>query len=288
MKKTFLNLALLTAILLVNACTDDSSELIQISNEMDDATAEAYVDFVEDDVNELTIDLMDDLRLNQVGGVANTGNERFRPFAGRLTCADIALNIDQGTLVIDFGEGCTSSDGITRSGKINISFTDARHVAGAVITTTFEDFEVNGNKVEGIRTLTNISDGTESQRAFEVGVENGKITFEDGSARTFGGTRTKVWDIEETTREVTLTVTEDIAGTNRNGIAFSKTTSIPVVFKRSCKAVGVKVAIAGERTLTKNTDTVVINYGEGECDNIVHITRPNGEVIEISVARRRG
>lgn len=287
MKKNFLNLLALACILLLNACSEDVTTPSEIESQMDDATAEAYTDFAEDDVNEMVIDLLDDLRFDEIRGAANIESKRFRPFAGRRSCAEIELDILNGSLIIDFGEGCESSDGVTRSGKILISFTDARHIAGAVVTTTFENYTVNGNQVEGTRTLTNISNETEGQRAFEIKTENGKITFEDGTFRTFSGSKTKVWELEESTEEVTLTVTGESSGTNREGQDFSKTITEPIVFKRSCRTVGVKVAVSGERTLLKGGETYVINYGDGSCDNVVTLTLPNGEVEEITIERKR-
>ncbi len=287
MKKTFLNYALLASFILITACNEEGTNPIEQTSEIDDATAEAYTDYAEDDVNEIVIDMLDELRFDAPNGVANNDSNRYRPFSGRLSCANLDLDIHSGTLIIDFGEGCESADGVTRSGKILISFTDFRHTS-AQITTTFENFFINGNQLEGTRVLTNISNESESQRAFEVVITDGKITFEDGTFRTYSGTRTKVWDIEETAREVQLTVTGSISGVNREGVEFSKTITEPVVFLNSCRRVGVKVAVSGERTIVKAGLTYVINYGNGDCDNLVTLTLPTGEVQEITVERKRG
>ena len=288
MKKNFLKLIALFLVFTFSACNDNDPIPEVVESEIDDATAEAYVDYAEDDVNELVIDLMDDIRLGEAGGQAANGQNRFRPFAGRVSCADITINLDEKSITLDFGEGCENADGITRSGKIMISFTDPRHVAGAVITTTFEDYMVNDIGIEGTRTLTNISDGTERQRAFEVTIENGRITFPDGSFRTFEGSRERVWDFDESSREVTLTVTGTMSGINRNGEDFINDITEALVYKNSCRRVGTKVAISGERSLARAGLTYLINYGEGECDNAVTVTLPNGEVIDILVEGRRG
>lgn len=288
MKKNILNYVTLALFILISACNEEGATPVEQPSELDDATAEAYTDYAEDDVNEIVIDLLDELRFDSPNGEANDGRSRFRPFAGKVSCANIDLDIGAGELVIDFGEGCESADGIFRSGKILIFFTDFRHVSGAQITTTFDNYFVDGKQLEGTRVLTNISDETEGQRAFEVVITDGKITFEDGTFRTYGGNRTKVWDMEETSREVQLTVTGSISGVNRNGVEFSKTITEPVIFLHSCRRVGVKVAVSGERTITKNGLTYVINYGNGVCDNLVTLTLPSGEIKEIIVQKRRG
>ena len=59
------------------------------------------------------------------------------------------------TMTIDFGTGCTGYYGVDAR-------QDHRHLyrpypeAGTVITTTTEDYYVNGNLVEGTRTVTNM------------------------------------------------------------------------------------------------------------------------------------
>ena len=270
------------------ACDENSPNPEVTENEIDDVTAEAYADFAEDDVNELVIDLMDDIRFGSTTGEVANDNNRFRPFAGKISCAEISISLANKEIIIDFGEGCESSDGLVRSGKVIINFTDARHVSGAVITTTFENFIVNDIGVEGSRTLTNISDGTEGQRAFEINIENGKITFPDETFRTISGTKTRVWDIDESSREVTLTVSGSVEGVNRNGEPYQHTITEDLIYKKSCRRVGAKVAVSGIRNITKAGLTYIIDYGNGDCDNIATLTLPTGEVIEISVERRRG
>ena len=279
---------MLVLIILVSACNEEGTNPLDQLSELDDATAEAYTDYAEDDVNEIVIDLLDEFRFDSPSGKANDGRSRFRPFAGKVSCANINLDVAAGELVIDFGEGCESSDGVFRSGKILIFFTDFKHISGSQITTTFDNYFVDGKQLEGTRVLTNISDETEGQRAFEIVITDGKITFEDGTFRTYSGSRTKVWEIEETSREVQLTVTGSISGVNRNGIEFSKTITEPVIFLHSCRRVGVKVAVSGERTIIKNELAYVINYGQGDCDNLVTLTLPSGEIKDIIIQRKRG
>jgi len=288
MKNISFKLTTLAILFTLIAC-DEDNPIPQVSeSEIDDVTAEAYTDYAEDDVNELVIDLMDDIRLGIGNGQAANDSNRYRPFAGKVSCADISANIENKEIIIDFGAGCESADGVTRSGKIIVNFTDARHVAGAVITTSFEDFIVNGIGVEGTRTLTNVSDGSEGQRAFEIKIEEGKITFPDETFRIISSTKTRTWEIDESTREVILTVSGSAEGINRNGEAYIHAIIQDLVYKNSCRRVGTKVAVSGERSITKADLTYLISYGNGDCDNAVTITLPTGEVREVIVENRRG
>lgn len=284
MKNLIFGLATIAMFFGVASC-DNDGDSTPVLDELDDAASEAIVDYVNDDVDNMIIE-----NLNQISAGGNQANltDSFNAFRGRTGCAEVTHDEANQIITIDFGEGCISNDDIERSGKIIINYTDRRNIPGAIIVTTFEDFFVNGNQVEGIRTLTNVSDGSNTQRAFNVVIREGKITFEDGSFRTFAGTRTRVWEIEPSSEEVTLTVTGNASGITRNGTEFSKEIIEPVVFKNSCRQVGVRVAIQGIRSMTRNGGTTTIDYGDGTCDNLVEITHPDGsiEVVEIQNRRR--
>lgn len=277
----------LAAMLVLSACNkenDSTPELLVL----DEATAEAVVDFTNDDIDNIVLNNLDGLVSGNRGEAS--GTEDFNPYGGRDTCAEVTHDEVAQTITIDFGEGCTSGDDITRSGIIHISYTDLRNVPDAMVTTTFENYFVNGNQVEGTRVLENISDGTTNQRAFQVTVSNGHITFEDGTSRSFQGSRTRTHRLEETSQELTVTVTGSRSGINREGTEFSMEITSPLTFTYSCRQVGVRVAVSGVRELTRGGSTLSIDYGDDTCDNEVTLTRPDGtiEVVEVRNRRRRG
>lgn len=282
MKKTFFASILFGSLLMISACSNE--EDTAGIEEIDEVTAEAVVDFVNDDIDNIVMNNID-----QIGGVsgASSDSQRFKPFSDRSGCATKSHQEDVQRIVIDFGDGCVGNDDIERSGKIIIEYTDRRNVPGAVVTTTFEDFYVNGNKVEGTRVLTNTSVTTDAQRSFNITVSNGRIIFEDGSERTFEANRTRTWSANRTSDEVILTVTGSSSGTTRDGDAFSMNITTPIVFKNSCRQVGVKVAVQGVRTLSLAGEIRTIDYGDGTCDNLVTITNADGTVEEKEIKNRR-
>lgn len=284
MKKNLYQLIALGFLILFTSCEETSIAPEENVIAMDDVTAEAFIDYAEEDINELVIDLMDDIRTGAITGQAANDRKRFRPFAGKYSCAEITKT--DGLVTIDFGEGCENADGVVRSGMIVISYTDARHVSGAQITTTFDNFTVIGIVVEGTRTLTNISNGTERQRAFEVSIEDGKITFPDETYRTFAGSKTRTWSFDESSEEVVLSVSGGMNGINRSGESFYNEITEELIYKKSCRQVGTKIPVSGIRMLTKNDAVFVLDYGDGSCDNVALLTLPNGEVKEVSPKRR--
>ncbi len=66
-------------------------------------------------------------------------------------CAVISHDTVSNLLTLDFGtEGCVGSDGVTRTGIIEVSYTGkfARDYRGSR-STTFKSYTVNGNEVNG-------------------------------------------------------------------------------------------------------------------------------------------
>ena len=60
-------------------------------------------------------------------------------------------------VVIDYGTGCTGMNDVVRSGKIILTLSAPRQEVESVRTLTFDNYYVNGAKVEG--TVTVSSDG---------------------------------------------------------------------------------------------------------------------------------
>ncbi len=283
LKRSVLTGLLFGLVLMINSCSnkDGAPSIV----DLDDVTAEAVVDFVNDDIDNIVMDNIDQIEIQRG---TSSDSRRFNPFRDRGGCATRTHDEDAQQIVIDFGDGCVGNDDIERSGKIIIDYTSRRRVPGAVVTTTFEEFYVNGNKVEGTRVLTNTSStDAVNERSFNIVVTNGRIIFEDGSERTFEADRTRVWSLEETSQEVTLTITGSSSGTTRNGEAFSMEIVSPIVFTNSCRQVGVKVAVQGVRNRSLAGQTTSVDYGDGTCDNLVTVTRPDGTVEEVEIRNRR-
>ena len=284
-KKLKWSALLLSVLLITGACNEEGDPVIDDTT-LDEITSEAMVEFAMEDAENIALDNMDAL-LSGGNSSAADFNGRFNPYGGRTDCATVTRDEVAQTITIDFGDGCSNGDGIERSGIIHISYTDRRNEPGAVITTTFDNFQVNGNQIEGTRTLTNISDDTPNQRAFQVTVEGGQITFEDGTSRTFESSKVRTHAIEESSNELTVTVEGTQSGVNREGISYSMSITEPLTYTNSCRQVGVRVAVSGTREITRDGETTTIDYGDGACDNLATVTRPDGIVEEVTITHRR-
>jgi len=184
--------------------------------------------------------------------------------------------------VIDFGDGCESALGITRSGKIYSTLTDFWKNEGSLRTTTFEDFFVDGNQVEGVKTIENTGVNAEGQLTWERKITGGKITFEDGTTTTVESDRVSVMTAGADTfifADDEYDVTGTTTGVDRNGVAFTAEITVPLHYINGCR-----FPVSGELTITSDgSDTpIVIDYGDGTCDDLATQTIGD-EVTEIEL-----
>ncbi len=169
--------------------------------------------------------------------------------------------------------------GRVKNGIIKIYVTGPLRLPNTTRIITFENYTIDGNLTEGKKTISNI-DGIN----FTIKLEGGKITFEDGTfilrqmernRKWIAGTNTPffVWDDE-------FLISGFSSGVNRRGITFSHTIVEPLHKKMACLWL-----VAGTIEMQNGNNLVVINYGQGECDNIATVT-VNGETKEITLPLR--
>jgi hypothetical protein len=204
-----------------------------------------------------------------------------------LACAERTHDIENKIITIDFGEGCEGPHGRVRSGKIIITYTDRMFVPGAVISMTFEDYYSDDRKIEGTRTRTNISESENDFLRFRIELENGKITWEDG---TFA-TRDALWEVSRIRTPNPINDerirTGSANGLNREGLNYMVTITNPIVWKRGCLP-RKRVMIPVEGTKVREVEergSCTIDYGDGTCDNLVTITK-DGNTKEVEIKRR--
>ena len=260
---------------IVQSCSD--TEPAPRSGSLDDVQAASLVDGANEDLNGIALEAMAEISQNQGGIAAGTQADGY-PFTytGKATCSTNTIDFDNQIITIDFGEGCTNNDGKFREGQIEIHFTDYRNVEGAVITTSSDNFKVENIGITGTRTLTNTGNEAENEWSYAIRLEDGVITFQDGSTRTFEGDKSRTWKFDEQTEELTITETGKIYGTNRLRLTYNEEITTPLLYKGSC-AEEAAIPVSGAREITIANQTFGIDYGSGDCDKEVLITWPNGE-----------
>jgi hypothetical protein len=237
---------------------------------VDNTTAEAQFN----DLNDVSSDAMSSQGKFLVGeDKNNTAPERGGAFRN---CGNVTIDVPTKTITVDFGTGNTTAcnDGKIRNGKIIITYTDKYMTPGSVITTTPQNYTVNGNKVEGTKTVTCVTTDL-AQPKHRMQVSNGKVTFLTGESTTWTTDKVRTWTTgaadQDKTNDV-WTFTGSGSGTNRKGNAYTWLITQALVVKSACFASGIYKPVAGEIKVTASGSDKIINYGSGICDKTVTVT----------------
>ena len=188
-------------------------------------------------------------------------------------------------ITIDFGTGCTNNNGVTRKGKVIVTYTGRYRDAGTVIHITSENYYVNANKVDIDRTITNNGENSAGHLWYSI-VSNRKVTFPDGTFSTSStDDKTREWiEGSNTPREFSddvYKVNGTATHTSRRGIVYDASTETTLTRKVSCHQFTegvVKIIRYGQRDRFG-----VIDFGNGECDDEATVTLDNGRKFTISL-----
>ena len=187
-------------------------------------------------------------------------------------CTTITLNENgdgTGTVVFDFGEGCTLRNGATVSGIINLEYqaivNDSR-----TIMYDFQDFTYNDNGVVGggriVRKLTNANGNPESMinETITVSFPNSDITA------TREGERIAEW-VEGvgsgTWSDNVYHINGGWTTTFTNGFERTGEVTKTLVRRLSCIYL-----VEGILEVTQDGLTGSLDFGEGACDNVAIFT----------------
>ena len=191
-------------------------------------------------------------------------------------CEGAVLDFDESgkKVTLDFGSGCTSY-GITRKGKVNISYSGNLLFPGSEIVINFENYEVNDIKIEGRRTLKNNGiDILNSTIALAIEIQNGKATWPDNTFITI--TSNHVRQLVLTNEGYDAFITGTMSGKSRRGVDYSSSTGAPLVINQSCVESGIWIPNSGILNFDFQGIPLTVDFGAGTCDKTVTISSPSG------------
>ena len=163
----------LVAVALILGTTGCSEEEPVVEIDEDTVEMEAFADADFDEIDDLVSVGMIAAELPSEPGARIAGDiddERF-------TCAEVTFNRENKTSTVNSGDECEGPRGRIRSRIIRITYSGFWFRHGSVITTTLENFALDGRKIEGTRTVTNVSESIESAPTHRITLTGGKITF---------------------------------------------------------------------------------------------------------------
>ena len=234
-----------------NPAKDDTKD----NNTIAVATSEATVTAIYEDVFSTTLDY-NVTELPPSGRKAPEQADNQTCFPGvELVPADMGTYPKK--LTLDFGAGCTDNHGIIRKGKIIINLTKLLWLANSKAIITFDNYFVNGIKVEGQLDVTTSAWG-DAKKTYSYTVTNGKVTHTNGYTATYNGTRT----VTQTEGVPTLGLSDDVYSiTGTSTLVDNLGTATITITKPLQRAYQCPWISAGEVSVTLNGHAGTINYG---------------------------
>ena len=271
----FIFVCMLAATLLVSCESDD--DLNTDTQDSETAQLEATENVYDDDADDIAVSMM--AKDDPAPGGKTAGED------DRLSCATITRtgDLNAGTITIDFGTGCTDKRGHVRKGQMIIEFQGRWFRPGSFWKLRFHEHFINNVAIEGTRTVTNVSESEDGLQAFTVVVENGKMTFPDGTTATRKVNKRRELERDDNNILKRLIIYGTAEGNHRNGRGFYIEILERLIYDRSCE--DVIIPVSGKKLIKNGLREITIDYGNGECDNTVTITNKNGHSWTYTVTR---
>jgi len=277
-KLTFGIIALALFGLVLTSCNESDTiqeELITEEIDLKAAETEAVIDKVSDESSAIIEEayLMEEFPITK-----SNVTDRYLP-----DCVTITVVIVQNmkTVTLDFGEGCELRNGNFVSGKIIMTYERDPEAASKMITYSFEDFYFNRKNVEGggsiLRERSNENSNPQSTKTFDV-----TVTWPDGLFASKVGVKVREMIEGQSTPawgDNVFLITGNWTFTRRNGIVLSAK-----IIKELRRELACKFLVSGTIELSKNLDTAILDYGDGECDDLATVSINGGERREIHLS----
>jgi hypothetical protein len=270
--KKYATLASAALLLFMASCkknNDDTvSEEIETSFELssDQAISDNLTEDANDVLNEAAMDR------NLMGGRTAEDITTMAGTTGILSCATLSVAPAAGfpkTLTIDFGTGCTSPNGVVRSGKITVVMSDSLRRPGSTSVMTFTNYVVNGFKKEGTITWTNTS--TPGTRSWQRKVDNGKITAPTGNYWLHNVTKNVTQTAGVATPLLLLDDVFSITGNHTVTNAAGRTRTCNILDALQKKTICENVD-KGRIKVDGPNHYAIIDFGNGNCDKLATIS----------------
>lgn len=198
--------------------------------------------------------------------------------SGNLSCAIYTLNDTipgeyPKTLTLDFGTGCTSADGVIRTGKLTYVYSGPLLFPGTTASVTFTNYTVNGYGIQGAYNITNTSSDT-TGISISTQVTNGIITYPDATNYHYSHNRTytmiagssTVFDISDDVYSVTGN--SSFSNSEGSSIVWTIASASPLIKAVSCHYISKGIV----NFVYNQSVNGSIDFGNGTCDNAATIT----------------
>ncbi|WP_163398249.1 hypothetical protein [Flavobacterium fluviatile] len=286
MKTKFLSIGACIALTFFAGCNSDentnNTTPTAISN--DEIITNSKIDASIEDVTNIA-----EYQFTAQQNINNKPDGTIKNFLPGCAAVTTVLTNNTWTSTVDFGtEGCTLENGNSVRGKMVISFSNDFSSSTQTISYTFEGFYHNGRKLQGSKSIVRTRKATNLQSEIHpvlTAAIDMTITFEDGKVYTRKGTLVKEtiagYDTWFNWEDNVTVVTGSGTTTFPNGATFSTEITTPLEFNATCKQ---PFALKGTLSITKNETIALVDYGNGDCNTLVNVTK-DGVTVEIDLKK---
>ena len=206
-------------------------------------------------------------------------------------CASVVVDEESNTKTITFLEDCEGKRGQTRSGTMIVSYSETQGEAGSYRQVTYDDFYLNGVKIEGTRRTEIISIDENGSKTTRTTMTDGKMIYEDGTFKTKSAEMTRYTHVENDQKQYSI-LTGSKSGVSTEGVNFSMEITTPIKFIYDCFGEGQrkkgKVPVEGIKVTDDGEQIISTDFGDGTCDTLVEISK-DGEVetVDLKYIKRK-
>ncbi len=264
--------------LVLTSCSDSDTIQEDLSIESIDLKAvetEAEIDKVSDESSAI---IEEAYLMEEFPNTKSNVTDRYLPDCVTIT---VVIVENMKTVTLDFGDGCELRNGNFVSGKIILEYEMDPEAATKMITYTFEDFYFNRKNVEGggsiLRESLNENGNPQSTKTFDI-----TVTWPDNTFANKNGMKVR----EMIEGQDTLTWGDNVFLITGNWMFTKKdgTKLTAEVIEALRRELACKFLVSGIIKLTKNENSAVLSYGDGECDDLATVSINGGERREIHLS----
>ncbi|MFT4575881.1 MAG: hypothetical protein ACI9SI_000794 [Polaribacter sp.] len=264
--------------LLLFVSCQSSDENIEVAENF---TTEEALNFVlADDISAEVDDVLeDDAQDYNLSGKSTDSNTSI---AAKCAVRTVEVTASGKIVTLDFGTGCEGRKGKELAGKIIIEY--VRTTTGFSKTVSFENFTVEGNAVEGGKSIAkltaNANGNPEATFTFDI-----TITLTTGEVIIRKGTKVneKIAGADTKNRgDDVYSISGNWESVNKDGVVKNALITVNLRREYACKYI-----VSGVIEITKDTATFTLYFGDGTCDNLATLTDSSGAVREITLKKNK-
>lgn len=264
--------------LIVVSCQSEEGTNAEAEIDLKSTETEAALDKVSD---ETSVIIEEAYLIEAFPETKSSANERYLPDCVTIT---VVLVQNMKTVTVDFGEGCELRNGNVVAGKLILEYEKDPEAATKLISFEFDGFVFNDKEVSGggsvLRKRANDNGNPESTKTADV-----TATWPDGTFANKNGTKVREWIEGYGTGawgDNVYSITGNWTFTKKNGTVLNAQITEPLRRELACKFI-----VSGTIALSKNDSSVLLNYGDGNCDDLATVSFNDGAEREIHLSNLR-